>query len=40
MKNVLKLLSLFLVVSVAVSCDSNTSDDLGYGAQDLSLIHI
>ena len=34
MKNVLKLLSLFLVVSVAVSCDSNTSDDLGYGAQD------
>jgi hypothetical protein len=34
MKNILKLLSLFLVVSVTVSCDSNTSDDLGYGAQD------
>lgn len=34
MKNIFKLLSLFLVVSIAVSCDSNTGDDLGYSAQE------
>lgn len=33
MKNILKLLSLFLVVSIATSCDSNTGDDLKYSAQ-------
>ena len=33
MKNILKLLSLFLVVSIAISCDSNTGDDLKYSAQ-------
>lgn len=33
MKNILKLLSLFLVVSIATSCDSTTGDDLKYSAQ-------
>lgn len=33
MKNIFKLLSLFLVISIAISCDSNTGDDLKYGAQ-------
>ena len=33
MKNIFKLLSLFLLVTIAVSCDSNTSDDLKYDAQ-------
>ena len=33
MKNILKLLSLFLVVSIAISCDSNSGDDLKYSAQ-------
>lgn len=34
MKNIFKLLSLFLVVSIAVSCDSTTGDDMGYSAQE------
>lgn len=34
MKNIFKLLSLFLIVGIAVSCDSNTGDDMGYSAQE------
>jgi hypothetical protein len=33
MKNIFKFLSLFLIVGIAVSCDSTTGDDMGYDAQ-------
>lgn len=34
MKNIIKLFSLLLVLTLAVSCSSNSGDDLGYTAQE------
>ena len=34
MKNIIKLFSLLLVLTLAVSCGSNSGDDLGYSAQE------
>ena len=36
MKNIIKSISLLFVLALTVSCDSNSSDDLGYAAQEES----
>ena len=36
MKNIIKSISLLFVLALTVSCDSDSSEDLGYAAQEES----
>ena len=34
MKNIIKSISLLLVITLTISCDKDSSEDLGYAAQE------